>query len=183
MEKPHQEEYRDEIADRLREIRSSDSENPELAQAKAQGYLMAIQETEKYQKEEEYHRLSSVAERLTPIVESVIAGYLETDSAKQIFNGKEIESMHCEFSKDKKCIYLNLFGEDNIKVTDTHIFATNDRIASSLVKYLNENTESLQIPKEYNLFIKNNKSLASGHRIQRGTSEGGDVWEYVVVNP
>ncbi len=41
--------YRDELSDKLQEIRQSDPENPEKARAKAQGYLEAQQETEEYQ--------------------------------------------------------------------------------------------------------------------------------------
>jgi len=49
MEKQPHQEYRDELADKLKEIRNSDPENPEVAKAKAIGYLDAKQETEEYQ--------------------------------------------------------------------------------------------------------------------------------------
>jgi len=52
MEKlPHQ--YRDELVNKLKEIRNSDPENPEVAKAKAQGYLQAKKETREYQLEYE----------------------------------------------------------------------------------------------------------------------------------
>lgn len=55
MEKlPHQE-YRDELADKLKEIRNSDPENPEVAKAKAEGYLEAKKETREYEKSKELH--------------------------------------------------------------------------------------------------------------------------------
>lgn len=48
MEKlPHQE-YRDDLADKLKEIRNSDPENPELAKAKAQGYLQGRKDDKGY---------------------------------------------------------------------------------------------------------------------------------------
>lgn len=47
MEKLNQD-YRDELARKLLEIRSSDPENPAIAKAKAQGYLDAKKESEEY---------------------------------------------------------------------------------------------------------------------------------------
>ena len=46
MEKKPRElqEYRDELADKLKEIRNQDEENPELAKAEARGYLSAVKE-------------------------------------------------------------------------------------------------------------------------------------------
>jgi hypothetical protein len=55
MEKQPHQEYRDELADKLKEIRNSDAENPEIAKAKAQGYLDAKQETEEYKTAKESH--------------------------------------------------------------------------------------------------------------------------------
>ncbi len=54
MEKPN--EYRNELADKLREIRNSDEENPEKARAKAEGYLEAKKETHDYQIADEIHQ-------------------------------------------------------------------------------------------------------------------------------
>ncbi len=57
MEKlPHQE-YRDELAKKLKEIRNSEPENPEIARAKAQGYLEARKETGKYKKTQKSYKL------------------------------------------------------------------------------------------------------------------------------
>ena len=47
--------HRDELAHKLREIRNSDSENPELSKAKAAGYLDAKQETKEYQDAKNFH--------------------------------------------------------------------------------------------------------------------------------
>jgi hypothetical protein len=49
MEKQPHQEYRDELADKLKEIRNSDPENPEFAKAKAEGYLDAKKETREYE--------------------------------------------------------------------------------------------------------------------------------------
>jgi acyl-coenzyme A thioesterase PaaI-like protein len=55
MEKlPHQE-YRDELADKLKEIRNSDTENSEIVKAKAQGFLDAKKETPEYIYNKEAH--------------------------------------------------------------------------------------------------------------------------------
>jgi len=55
MEKlPHQE-FRDDLADKLREIRNSDEENADEAKAKAAGYLMAKQETGEYKDSHKEH--------------------------------------------------------------------------------------------------------------------------------
>jgi len=47
--------YRDELAEKLKEIRNSDEENPEVARAKAKGYLDAKKETPEYEEEKEAH--------------------------------------------------------------------------------------------------------------------------------
>jgi predicted acylesterase/phospholipase RssA len=46
---------RNELAGKLKEIRNSDEENPEKAKAKAQGYLEAMQTTDKYKEDKESH--------------------------------------------------------------------------------------------------------------------------------
>lgn len=48
MEKQPHEEYRDDLAEKLKEIRNSDIENPEITKAKAQGYLEHAQSTNEY---------------------------------------------------------------------------------------------------------------------------------------
>ncbi len=53
MEKQPHQEYRDDLADKLKKIRNSDQKNPEIAKSKAQGYLAAKQETEEYQEARE----------------------------------------------------------------------------------------------------------------------------------
>ncbi len=60
MEKQPHEEYRDNLAKKLNEIRESDPENPEKAKGKAQGFLMASKETEKYTKSEKAHTIERV---------------------------------------------------------------------------------------------------------------------------
>lgn len=56
MEKgPHQE-YRDDLAAKLREIRNSDSENSEIAKAKASGYLDSEKNKDEYIKSKKYHQ-------------------------------------------------------------------------------------------------------------------------------
>ena len=45
--------FRNELADKLKEIRKSDPENPEFVKGKAQGYLDAKKETAEYKKEKE----------------------------------------------------------------------------------------------------------------------------------
>jgi hypothetical protein len=59
MEKQPHQEYRDELADKLKEIRNSDEENPEIVKAKAQGYLDAKKETEEYTEAEINHKLEN----------------------------------------------------------------------------------------------------------------------------
>ena len=55
MEKlPHQE-YRDDLATKLREIRNSDPEEPKLAKAEAEGFLDAKRETSEYVYNKEAH--------------------------------------------------------------------------------------------------------------------------------
>jgi len=55
MEKlPHQE-YRDDLATKLREIRNSDPEEPKLAKAKAEGFIDAKRETSEYVYNKEAH--------------------------------------------------------------------------------------------------------------------------------
>ena len=56
MEKQPHQEYRDDLAEKLKEIRNSDPENPEIAKAEARGYLDAKQETEKYISEKDKHQ-------------------------------------------------------------------------------------------------------------------------------
>ncbi len=57
MEKqPHHQEYRDTLADKLTEIRNSDTENPEIAKAKAQGYLDAKKEDPVYHDSAKEHK-------------------------------------------------------------------------------------------------------------------------------
>ena len=56
MEKQSHQEYRDELAEKLKEIRNSDPKNPEAARTKAQGYLDAKKETEKYILEKDKHQ-------------------------------------------------------------------------------------------------------------------------------
>ncbi len=56
MEKQLHQEYRDELANKLKEIRNSEPENPESAKAKAQGYLDAKKETRDYQEVEKSHK-------------------------------------------------------------------------------------------------------------------------------
>lgn len=54
-EKFDSEEYRDELAGKLQEIRSSNPEDIEASRAKARGYLEATQETEEYQEAKKIH--------------------------------------------------------------------------------------------------------------------------------
>lgn len=54
MEKQPQD-YRDNLADKLKEIRNSDAENPDLAKAEAKGYLNAKKETEEYKDSKAEH--------------------------------------------------------------------------------------------------------------------------------
>ena len=54
MEKQPHQEYRNELADKLKEIRNSDEKNPDVAKAKAHGYLDAKRESEEYIKSKEY---------------------------------------------------------------------------------------------------------------------------------
>ena len=56
MEKQPHQEYRDELANKLKDIRNSDPENPEIAKAKAQGYLDAKRETEEYTESKDKHQ-------------------------------------------------------------------------------------------------------------------------------
>lgn len=63
MEKlPHQE-YRDELANKLKEIRNSNPENSEITKAEAQGYLKAKKETAEYQENKDIHK-DDVSERV-----------------------------------------------------------------------------------------------------------------------
>jgi hypothetical protein len=49
-------EYRDELAEKIKDIRSADPENPENSRVKAQGYLDAKKESQEYQKADEIHQ-------------------------------------------------------------------------------------------------------------------------------
>lgn len=55
--------YRDELADKLKEIRNSDPENPEIAKAKAGGYLEASKQSEEHKRAEEDYRTSMEHQR------------------------------------------------------------------------------------------------------------------------
>lgn len=56
MEKFDHQEYRDELAHKLKDIRNSDSENVAKTHAKAEGFLESQQETDEYKKAEIKHR-------------------------------------------------------------------------------------------------------------------------------
>ncbi|MEO8637558.1 MAG: hypothetical protein ABI430_01505 [Candidatus Taylorbacteria bacterium] len=55
MEKPKFEEYRDDLAKKLEDIRNADKDNPEIAKSKAEGYLEAIKTAKEYQTSREKH--------------------------------------------------------------------------------------------------------------------------------
>jgi hypothetical protein len=60
MENFDHQEYRDELAGKLKGIRNSDPENVEKAHAKAGGYLDAEKEKTEYEKAEELHRKEAI---------------------------------------------------------------------------------------------------------------------------
>jgi hypothetical protein len=178
MEKVGQEEYRDNLAEKLREIRNSNPDAPEISQAEARGYLMAREETEEYKEAEKIHRLSSVAERLNPIVDSAIEGYSASDSAKHLFGEWGIASLQHEFSKDREIIYIDLIGTDGTRLGTS--ISVESWVAAGLAQHLNENKESVPIPENYTLFVRDKKGPAiRGNRIE--SREG--VWSAVMVNP
>ena len=55
MEKQPNQEYRDELAEELNDIRKSDPQNPEIARAEARGYLKGVKRDGDYQESERYH--------------------------------------------------------------------------------------------------------------------------------
>lgn len=85
MEKPN--EYRDDLANKLREIRNSDEENPELAKAKAEGYLEAKKESNEYveaKKDKQEmasfkHSLENKEKMTAEDVLTAVEAYLEKD--------------------------------------------------------------------------------------------------------
>jgi hypothetical protein len=56
MEKQPHQEYRDDLANKLKEIRNSDQENSEVAKVRAEGYLEAKSETSEYRDAQEKHK-------------------------------------------------------------------------------------------------------------------------------
>jgi hypothetical protein len=66
MEKQPHHEYRDELAGKLKEIRNSDPENPEVARAKAEGYLEAKREDEGYKNMQNIHK-EEIFTEYTPV--------------------------------------------------------------------------------------------------------------------
>ena len=84
MEKQPHKEYRDELANKLKEIRNSGSENPEIDKAKAQGYLDAKKDTQEYKKARKEFKESDIE-----------AGLNEETTRNENFN-KGVEYGRCK---------------------------------------------------------------------------------------
>jgi phenylalanyl-tRNA synthetase beta subunit len=118
MEKLPYQEYRDDLASKLREIRNSDKENPEVAKAKAQGYLIAIKETqsEKYDDAKNKHqtkveKIDLYTENLQSLVgekfeHEELTGTIKEALARTV-NGKE-ELVFQIDTEEKENVYLKV---------------------------------------------------------------------------
>lgn len=122
MEKlPHQE-YRDELAGKLKEIRNSDTENPEVAKAKAEGYLEAMREHSSDYKDAEskhnYERMTSerkhYLERITEDMESFLSSLKDLKQTDVKFLSYQINDkdgdIHIKFKPVSEIAIRNASG-------------------------------------------------------------------------
>ena len=143
-------EYRDELAEKLKDIRGSDKENPELAKAKAQGYLEAKKETEEYEiakkhgiynhelpqvtkiyKEGESRRLEELNSQLEQLKSDPVVGF--------IFKGmKFVSDSKIRARPDKSKIYHPTPAFD-FDLINPHVYSGEDTEALGAIELLLKN--------------------------------------------
>lgn len=84
MEKYPQQEYRDELADKLKEIRNSDPENPQVAKAKAVGYLEAKKETGEYEESKKFKIADFKESMEIPDLEKSLSDFFDSEGGKKL---------------------------------------------------------------------------------------------------
>lgn len=134
MEKLPHEEYRDELADKLKDIRNSDPENPEIAKAKAEGYLEAKKETEEYHIQKDKHQQKIEKQRTLDILKKE---FEIVDSAlNKLKQSTDIGNIFTNIEFSLKPIKYGYGGE----ITDTDDY----RISSGVGSDFYETKEELQ---------------------------------------
>ena len=136
--KKEPQQYRDELADKLKEIRNSDPENLEIAKAKAEGYLEASKQSDEYKEAEKDQRRH--------------AG-LNRDLGKQ---NKELDDL-----KNDPVIGF-IFKERKIELVENNVQVWGDKIiyhyeTSRIEKYWSGDSEEIQ--KEFNEELEKVKSI------------------------
>lgn len=147
MEKQPHEEYRDELAGKLKEIRNSDPANPDLGRSKAQGYLDAKRETDEYQEAVEnrseytdYEKLEDATEEErtkdfyinSPIEKKSDIEYL-LDRVFNNHNSYEFKKEKSEWNRDWPNFNLESIPEDLLKSED-FIKALINRLEGNMLK-------------------------------------------------
>lgn len=145
MEKlPHQE-YRDDLADKLKEIRNSDPENPELAKAKAEGYLQGRKE-DKFK----HHKIGYP-----------LTAYKEARKEKMVKTGEDMNKKRSEeavqiLSRDLEQIRKNeLLGDifENVNIVrdrdgDNYLKLSSPENTSNTIEYLLDSAEIIEANSE-----------------------------------
>lgn len=96
MEKLDGQKYRDELAQKIKEIRNSDSENQEVSKAKAEGYLEGSQESSEYKASKVEHlggiqqKLKEKAEEVRKVEQEILQKQWEESRQKRVELMKEI---------------------------------------------------------------------------------------------
>lgn len=105
MEKQPHQEYRDDLANKLKEIRNSDLENSEIAKAKAEGYLDSEKNKEEYVEARKFHHKyvesyvlenASAEKRVDKVLEEIKKRYKDTlVSREDILSGlKAVDNLY-----------------------------------------------------------------------------------------
>jgi len=84
MEKLNHKTYRKDLAEKLKDMRSSDEEHPEHSRAKTHGYLERDQETNEYNEAEKQHRLEKKFEKENPKIVTMKRLLEEAGSAAEL---------------------------------------------------------------------------------------------------
>ncbi len=165
MEKlPHQE-YRDDLADKLKEIRNSDPENPELAKAKAQGYLQG-------RKEDKFYN-NRIGYKITPYKEAKKQKIEKVNKDKDEKRSKEVMDL---LSRDLEQIRKNgLLGDmfKDVKVCDEkgvqylklNVYNTKDKFDIAQTIENNSSIIPSSFENRFSIFITNTSSEMSSEGV------------------
>lgn len=147
MEKiPHQE-YRDELAEKLVEIRNSDLENPEIAKAKAQGYLLAKKESDLYVDSKTSH----ISQNKYEAYQAEVSAYAD-----------RLKHDLVQLQQDPEIGFI--FENAEVKVLDAQDsfkegVNTKDSVILNLADKENDDALSKEDPKRMRLLLKNKDRL------------------------